>query len=249
MTIIFCLPLIRTIQDINTVQEPTSFIEHKGTFEELSESTEVIIERWNNSGTTQSMDRSLSKSIKNIMIYFKIKNNQCTWPEHSPYLCQWCCHSFTNMPCFIPVKRELNDTLKVRGNFCSFNCALSCIRKDYPNNYQRYSELLHYTAQLIDMSIQIIKPAPPKEVLEVFGGEITIDEYRQSFTTLTDYTIIYPPVISEIPIIETTTQKSNTNQSTTINSNKLIIEKSIPDKNNKIILTRNKKLVQKKIFG
>ena len=47
-----------------------------------------------------------------------------------------------------------------------------------------------------------IKLAPVRETLKVFGGFLSIEEFRTNFLTLRSYDILYPPMISIVPKIE-----------------------------------------------
>ena len=42
--------------------------------------------------------------------------------------------------------------------------------------------------------------APPRESLEMFGGLLTIEQFRNNFDV--QYNIIYPPMLSIIPKLE-----------------------------------------------
>ena len=44
-----------------------------------------------------------------------------------------------------------------------------------------------------------LKHAPEKETLKMFGGSLTIDEFR---TNNNIYTMVYPPMLSVIPQLE-----------------------------------------------
>ena len=97
--------------------------------------------------------------------------------------CWWDAHSFENLPCFLP---ELfhNDTYHVIGCFCSFNCALAY------NLYYLKDSNIHHRISLIyklykelygignDETLEI-KVAPPKEILEDFGGDMNISTFRR----------------------------------------------------------------------
>ena len=48
-----------------------------------------------------------------------------------------------------------------------------------------------------------IKVAPPRNTLQKFGGSLTIKEFREVNVDYTrDYNIVYPPVVSIIPLQE-----------------------------------------------
>lgn len=84
-----------------------------------------------------------------------------------------------------------------------------------------------------------LKCAPPKEVLELFGGTVNINDYRNSFKVNNiSYRYITPPIISIISqIIE---EKKSINQKNTI-ENKNVLQVS-----NTFRLQRSKPLVSSK---
>lgn len=119
--------------------------------------------------------------------------------------CWWDSHNFTNLPCFLP---ELfhNGTYHVTGCFCSFNCALaynlyylkdSKIHHRKSLIYKLYQEMYGLTSdEVVDL-----KEAPPKEILEDFGGDMTIDVFRRSFITLNKEYIVFIPPIKPISVM------------------------------------------------
>jgi hypothetical protein len=91
----------------------------------------------------------------------------------------------------------------VEGFFCSFNCSAAYnFDKSYPDKWERYS-LLHLLYKKTYDNFKKILLSPPKEVLQVFGGHMSIDEYRRNLiTNQRSYKVVYPPIISIIPKIE-----------------------------------------------
>jgi hypothetical protein len=155
-----------------------------------------------------------------------------SWPTKTKIHCWWCCYNFDTVPIPLPKKinniKSLKDTddnienFEVKGCFCSFNCALA-----YSNTYDvrnlQYLILFFFkriyklnnpsTSKEFFRSFSI-KPAPPKEVLEIFGGPITISDYRKSFENSTNYRIITFPSMSSkqyLDIIEDKQYKKKNN--------------------------------------
>lgn len=119
--------------------------------------------------------------------------------------CWWCCHNFDTKPICIPEKIEDNKWYGF-GFFCSFNCAMAynsdindskiwermtLIKKLYKMNYE-----------LNDGILEDIVNAPPKQILKKFGGPLDIEEYRNKFQIFKNFKVLYPPIISIIPVIE-----------------------------------------------
>ena len=59
-----------------------------------------------------------------------------------------------------------------------------------------------------------IKEAPPKQVLDVFGGDMTLDIFRRSFATINKDYLVYVPPIKPINILieEINTESNNDNE-------------------------------------
>ena len=146
----------------------------------------------------------VKRNIINIQYEFIDCKNRKIWPTSTNIHCMWCCHQFDNTPIAIPDKC-INCIFYVLGCFCSFNCAaaFSFDKKDYAI-WERYS-LLHSLRKKLypnDKKKNKIKLAPERRVLKMFGGSMTIEEFRLNFVSLKSYNIIEPPMISVIPKIE-----------------------------------------------
>lgn len=93
-------------------------------------------------------------------------------------LCYNCCHNFINSPFFFPVRYDNKyKRYKVFGNFCSLNCTK---RYGLDNNWL-FDKIYMIRHLYIDQCKgKYINPAPPKIFLKCFGGQLTINEYRES---------------------------------------------------------------------
>ena len=133
------------------------------------------------------------------------------WKESTDSHCWWCSHSFDTVPVGLPNKYcPKQKKFYLYGCFCSFNCAHSYNLdiKDY-KVWERYS-LLNYIKKIIYKNVNntdnLIKPiisAPPKEVLKVYGGELSIEEYRNSSISIPkEYYHLLPPMIPIFSVVE-----------------------------------------------
>ncbi len=133
------------------------------------------------------------KPISTMTILHVYGNTVKRWPVKSDLLCWWCCHSFDTAPCFIPTNYdEHGNRFKVQGNFCSWNCVLAHILQLNSKNLAMYR--FHKLMNQLKLRSYKIKPAPKKEVLDSFGGSVSIKEYRDSFYTNTNYKFISSPM-------------------------------------------------------
>jgi hypothetical protein len=150
------------------------------------------------------------------------------WPNNTNLYCWYCCHAFTNAPVGIPERMNYNSnnefTFELYGNFCSYNCAYKYLN---PNNYNdditnihtrmdiygfddksdklQMLEMLSHLELNIPFNIKI-KPAPPRLSLQIFGGILTIEEFRNNFTQHSDFHIYKSPLISINYNLEETTK-------------------------------------------
>lgn len=107
-------------------------------------------------------------------------------------VCWWCCHPFDTYPVCAPVKYDgKKDIFKAEGCFCSFNCSKSYLISEIKGKIYLNSQLI----KKMKGSIEDVKLAPPRTVLKMFGGPLTIQEYRSSFTNLDTINFnVYPMI-------------------------------------------------------
>jgi hypothetical protein len=147
--------------------------------------------------------------------------------------CWWCCNNFDSLPIGLPFK-FYNNIFYVYGFFCSFNCCLAYnySLNDY-NIWERTTLLYNYKNKIIPIKDnKIIKAAPPKEILQQFGGLIKITEFRNNTIILKkNYRLNIPVTISIRSTIEETDDTNESNFYTRLNLNtnndtKLILKRT-----------------------
>ena len=157
--------------------------------------------------------------------------------------CFWDCNQFNSLPCFLPELYH-NGVYHVTGCFCSFNCALAYnlyYLKD-SKVYQRKALVYQLYREMYDINndqIVEIKEAPPREILEDFGGEITVDDFRKKFIVLNKEYILYTPPIKIINInVEERNIDTNDNNG---NDKDFVLKRYKPLTNKKSVITSMKK--------
>jgi hypothetical protein len=157
------------------------------------------------------------------------------WLHHTDVACWWCCHKFDTVPIGLPIR--FNIVLKkfhVKGIFCSFSCMVAYKNeKPYKDSYlikYLYNKL---TGTLLTEST--LSPAPPRCSLKMFGGELTIDEFRNSFQENKIYKMIeYPMFVCKDYIEEIDIQNlKRVNQNVFLdssNNNNLIKSQNLDEK-------------------
>lgn len=161
-------------------------------------------------------------SIYNNNITETTKNDKIIAKKNRDLVCWWCCHEFDVYPISCPEYfSQKNEIFTVKGIFCSFNCVKAyMLDKNSKNLY-----LVSYLFKKIKGYYSKIIPALPKELLKIFGGNMTIEEYRKNFISVTEYyTNTFPMVYSksEVEIHEenknyTESVLKVTNQKNTVN--------------------------------
>lgn len=167
------------------------------------------------------------KNIKTSMLDLKLINinndNKLITVEKTEIACWWCSYNFDTMPCFIP-DRYVNEKFYVFGCFCTYSCALAY--NINMNDYRvplrislikkLYSKIYSVTDQ--DANIQV---APQKELLQKFGGNMTILEFRNdAILRKKDFKVSIPPLIPLIPMVEEIQKDCTGNKVFTVSNNK-----------------------------
>ncbi len=139
-------------------------------------------------------DQKSDKTIKNVLTV-GVQGEHI--PSTTEVCCWWCCHQFEDPPIGIPV--TLNQgKFEVYGNFCCFNCACS-----YLFNSPEYSDKVWNCYSLMNLLHKRIHPgstdkvrlAPPRQALKMFGGFMTIEEFRYSAQrNEREFKLLVPPM-------------------------------------------------------
>ena len=136
-----------------------------------------------------------------LLVQFQTSEEVRTIPESTTVACFWCCHTFHWRPVVLPV-RDQGEYLQVQGNYCSPECAMSYLFDTNQDSYARWEQLsLLNRVYSIDKAI---KPAPPRQVLKLFGGPMSIEEYRSMLQDAKLRIDIHlPPMVSLLATMDT----------------------------------------------
>lgn len=156
--------------------------------------------------------------------------------ENNSELCWNCCHPFNEHVFGIPMK-YVNGVFYIYGDFCSLECA-SRFAHDELKEYD-FSEIFSlinlYSNAIYNKKVKI-SIAPHRLMLNVFGGTLTIDEYRSN--NKNNYDIRIPPILPIKHLVNQyeTNQLTNKNMLKLYRKNPLLSEKkSITSSMNLII--------------
>jgi hypothetical protein len=138
-----------------------------------------------------------------LLIQYKDSAEVKSVPQTSDAACFWCCHSFTNRPVVLPI-RDTGEHLQVMGNFCSPECACAYLFDMRQDSHTRWEQLALLYRVYGEACNGKIHPAPVRNVLKHFGGNLSITEYRniiRSHKVRVD--IHLPPMVSILATMDT----------------------------------------------
>ncbi len=166
-------------------------------------------------------------------------NNGILIPKKVNTCCWWCTYQFDCFPTYLPEKYSENK-FYVTGCFCSFNCAAAYnLNLGDDKKWERYSLLkqLYYMInkdKITNITEIDINISGPKELLEKYGGPMSITEYRKNSKILgREYHKLIPPFLPvTIGFEETTNSK--------ISSKNIGVSNYLNTKNEHVVMKRNK---------
>lgn len=161
---------------------------------------------------------------------YKIDLNFNGLPEEIS-VCWYCCHKCDNKPVGL-IEKIYNKEYYSVGCFCSFSCALG-----YNIYFLRDTKTLERTSLMqkvyseITNSQEIIKPAPPRESLRMFGGFMTIDKFREQNNKIDkEWRILTGTMVSTTFYIEEQVKKD---ENIILNNDNFKLKRTIPRQNQK----------------
>ena len=124
------------------------------------------------------------------------------WPKTTDICCWYCCHRFDTQPVCIPANHnQLERYFEVFGIFCSWNCAKSYIQQSYSSESSEQLMWMRIMAkQVFGTTLKQFHAAPPRIFLKMFGGHLTIEEFRRT-STVSNTVAVTPPLVS-YPIVQ-----------------------------------------------
>jgi len=145
---------------------------------------------------------SHSNKVVDLLKDFEEKNKNNEWPQTTSICCYWCCHKFQTTPFGLPIKYSY-DKFHVIGCFCSLECTLAYnydSKETIDEKWER-ANLINYLAKRIGIE-NLPKPAPPRLSLKMFGGHLSIDDFRDFCKSSKIININFPPMLTQRQQIE-----------------------------------------------
>jgi hypothetical protein len=138
-----------------------------------------------------------------LLVQFKDTGETKKIPLTSDVACFWCCHTFTNQPCVLPV-RDTGEHLQVMGNFCCPECACAYLFDMRQDSHTRWEQLALLYRVYGEACQGKIHPAPARTILKLFGGNLSISDYRNLITYHKVRVDIHlPPMVSILATMDT----------------------------------------------
>ena len=135
-----------------------------------------------------------NKNVNKIITYnmnFN-KNTKCWW-----------CKNYFDSPAVQLPEDYYNETFFCIGHFCSFNCMKSYNLDINDSSLWKKESLINFLYYMTYNKYIDINYAPNWISLEEFGGNLTIEQFREnSIINAKEYVILHPPIVSRQMQIE-----------------------------------------------
>jgi len=188
-----------TLDDNEDETKNISFYDKSEFLEELKKK-DKIIENLKNKALQNQIFKKTNIIYNCVQL---VKDTKKFVPSQTDIKCWWCDEKFNNLPAYI-VSNYKDGEYHIFGNFCSFNCSAKyniTMLKDYKWN-TRHS-LINNLKTKITGDTTPISLAPERELLISKGGNMSIEEFRDGFQTITNLPkLSMPPLIPLIHSIQ-----------------------------------------------
>ncbi len=154
-----------------------------------------------NTEQTQSTKIDDRQALNRRKGYFEVLHkfiHNTEWIERTDVCCWWCCHQFDTVPVGMPVDYDAKvKKYRVKGVYCGFPCMMAHSLQE-PKMAKKNYMIKYLHTKMTGMPIEtVIDVAPPRCALKMFGGELSIEEFRQSSKHEKVYKMVnYPMFIS-----------------------------------------------------
>lgn len=178
-------------------------------FEELKKKYDDLIEKYEQYKFLEtivtdngSIDKKYYTSTCDII------DNSGNYRQTTDKWCKYCCHAFDTLPLGLPIAIcQQTKKFKCVNNFCSFNCMHAYnINLNDGREWERLSYMKRIKKHIYENDPLGDKPivaAGPVELLEVHGGNMTIDQFRNNQISVPkEYNVLMPPAIPVFGAVE-----------------------------------------------
>ncbi len=126
------------------------------------------------------------------------------WPSSTTTWCWHCCHPFDGQPLPLPIRYDdRRDEFHVMGNFCSWSCMKTFNSESTSYMKTVISTVITLFHKRCTGVLRGIRAAPPRVSLQVFGGHLSIAEFRAASDRDVEHCVLPPRmVVHDIVVLE-----------------------------------------------
>lgn len=126
------------------------------------------------------------------------------WPKQTACRCWWCTFPFEGPPLPMPTNYSRRaDLFTVTGIFCSWECMKAYNANERGYLSVRCTDLISLLRKRATGVLAPIKRAPPRWALSVYGGTMSIQEFRGARHTDVQYHLLPDNMIVKLPVMAT----------------------------------------------
>ena len=207
----------------------------------ITEMFQIPNDEVKNNNIKQNNDEKIKEQVTYVLKDLMINDE---WCKQTNYWCYWDCHHFENTPFGIPIKHR-NNKFQVIGCFCSLECAVAYnfnSNENLSDVWERYN-LISMLSRKINYK-NIVNAAISRKCLKVFGGNLTIEEFREKNSNNAIINVLNYPMVSLVEQVEEINDFFCKQQQDFIPLDKTRIEK-IEEANKDKLLTHVKSSLEK----
>ena len=144
-------------------------------------SFEKVYRTKNNYKSASQAIKEYNNTAQRLRIISGLKDiSEEKWPDKTDIYCWWCCHPFDTRPVPLPTEYDSKrERWRFKGIFCSWECVKGYNGHECDTKYALRSELIFLMYKKIHGKGRTIKTAPPRETLKIFGGYLSISDFRK----------------------------------------------------------------------
>lgn len=201
--IIFHLPV--TMEEINANEsiDMSLFIKSENDIKKNNKLNLQKIKSSEESESTETLKSSILSSSNKLLLnnnVNKIITHNMNFNKNTK--CWWCKNCFNSPPVQLP-EDYYNETFFCIGHFCSFSCMKSYNLDINDSLLWKRESLINLLYYMTYSDYKDINPAPHWITLEEFGGNLSIEEFRENSVVNTkEYLVLHPPLVSRQMQIE-----------------------------------------------
>lgn len=115
--------------------------------------------------------------------------------------CWWCTYAIKNKSLSLPISYDRKqDKFICNGHFCGWECMKAYNFYENTSGKEYRASLITMMYQKMNSQVKKISIAPPRQCLKIYGGKMTIDEFRKNNDV--NYTFLPQMMIQNPPSIE-----------------------------------------------